>query len=674
MKDRQRQIARWLVWIAIGVPAIGQLALLVITIFSRAAYPYDLEWMEGGLLAHAWRIDQGLGLYVEPSIDFIPYLYTPLYPGLVATLGKLFGISYGLGRAISIVSTLAIVGFGATAIIRESDEQSRPVAVCGAMMAAGLFAAAYPLMDGWYDLVRADTLFLAMVIGGLLGLRVFSREPGRKGLAKLGACAAVLGLSFFCKQTGVLFVAMGGVVVLATNYRRLPLYVAVTGVIGLGFTALLNSASGGWFWTYVFEVHQAHDFNMDRFWMSFGNILWHFPALTIVVFAGLIGVAASWMFHRKRPDGSVALLMWAPIFGGSVVVGAIGWGTQWAHFNAYMPAFATGAIAAGAALPALVGAVRSWKTPPLVPIAVGLVFAVALAVQLATTMWRPAVFLPTDADRDAGDALVAKIRGVEGDVFVPFHNWYAHLAGKKLYVHRMGIKDVTYGRKWKVAGLKEAIAGKLFETVILDNRPVDAELIGFRYNYKLAGRLLPSERPFVYSGAGARHKKGERDLFPYETWMPARPAQKPTGVKVLFDFESPQLTGWTISGTAWGRLSRDGPLRGQGPVSNYGGRRYLTSFHGKDTATGRLESPEFVVEGKRLTFLLSGGDQRDALRAELRIGEETVATATGNNREVMQTVEWNVAPYAGQAARIVLIDEATGSWGHLNADEFWLWL
>ena len=65
-------------------------------------YPYDLEWMEGGMLHHAQRIHGGLGIYVAPSIEFIPYLYTPLYPSLLALFGGAFGISYTLGRAFSV--------------------------------------------------------------------------------------------------------------------------------------------------------------------------------------------------------------------------------------------------------------------------------------------------------------------------------------------------------------------------------------------------------------------------------------------------------------------------------------------------------------------------------------------------------------------------------------------
>jgi len=78
-------------------------------------------------------------------------------------------------------------------------------------------------------------------------------------------------------------VMLGGAIVVVQAWRRLPTYIAATGVIGLGGSGLMNLTSDGWFWTYIRKIHSAHDFNYDRFWASFGNILWHFRALTIVV-------------------------------------------------------------------------------------------------------------------------------------------------------------------------------------------------------------------------------------------------------------------------------------------------------------------------------------------------------------------------------------------------------
>src|SRR5262245_39785395 len=60
--------------------------------------------MEGGTLTHALRLARGQPIYAEPSVDFVSFLYTPLYPALLGLLAKAFGLSYVLGRAVSIVA------------------------------------------------------------------------------------------------------------------------------------------------------------------------------------------------------------------------------------------------------------------------------------------------------------------------------------------------------------------------------------------------------------------------------------------------------------------------------------------------------------------------------------------------------------------------------------------
>ena len=100
-------------WALLAAPGVWQIGLLVWAIAARFPYPYDLEWMEGGVLHGAQRVADGDGLYPPPSVDFIPFLYTPLYPGLLAALGSITDVSYQLGRAISIASLL---GLGAVAI------------------------------------------------------------------------------------------------------------------------------------------------------------------------------------------------------------------------------------------------------------------------------------------------------------------------------------------------------------------------------------------------------------------------------------------------------------------------------------------------------------------------------------------------------------------------------
>ena len=74
---------------------------------------------------------------------------------------------------------------------------------------------------------------------------------------------------------------------------------------------------------------------------------------------------------------------------------------------------------------------------------------------------------------------------------MPYHPWYAHLAGKRVFAHRMGILDVRYRRKYQVAGLKESLRAGRFAAVVLDTRPITFELGELRGNYTIALTLQP---------------------------------------------------------------------------------------------------------------------------------------------------------------------------------------
>jgi hypothetical protein len=664
-------------WALLAIPGLLQLGLLLYTVARRFAYPFDLEWMEGGLLAHADRLAQGQSIYPPPSIEFIPYLYTPLYPALLAGLGSVFGLSYQLGRALSIAAILAVVALMAVALRRSARAASPapaavPAAWCGACLAAGVFAATYPWVEGWYDLVRADTMFLPMAISGLLLLDSRARAgTGWRGQLGVAGAAALLALSYFCKQIGVFYVAAGGALLLCWNWRRVPVYVATAGAIGLGGTAILDRVTDGWFWSYVYEVPRGHDFSFDRFFDSFVNVWGHFPLVTAAIALGLAAVLGTWATARQRPAGAGPFLFWSFVFAVSCVVGAIGWGKQWAHFNHYMPAMTTGGLAAGTALPALAGCAEAWRKRAWARQAVPAAVAALLGVQLVASTWDVRPFIPAQRDVAAGRALIERLRelGGAGELYVPYHPWYARMAGQQaLHAHRMGLMDVGHGDRWDIAGLDQAFRDHRFAAVILDNRPPDWELGEFTRHYRPDDRIPESMRPRLFTGA---------KVVPDMIWVPIDTAVPP-GATMLFDFEQGQLRDWDSEGTAWGKRPVRAPVRDQGQVSGWRGRYFVTSMHGGDQATGILTSPPFRVTGSRLTFRMSGG--RDpSLRIELVLAGgagagKSVLTATSDiDSERMREVSWDVRPFQGQQARLVLVDQATGAWGHLNADDFLLW-
>ena len=94
---------RWARAFALAAAALA-FAALAWLVARRIGYPYDLEWLEGATLWHAQRLLDGQPIYAPPSLDFVPHPYTPLYPWLLALLGRVFGVSYVVGRALSVAA------------------------------------------------------------------------------------------------------------------------------------------------------------------------------------------------------------------------------------------------------------------------------------------------------------------------------------------------------------------------------------------------------------------------------------------------------------------------------------------------------------------------------------------------------------------------------------------
>ena len=138
-------------------------------------------------------------------------------------------------------------------------------------------------------------------------------------------------------------------------------------------------------------------------------------------------------------------------------------------------------------------------------------------------------------------------------------------------------------------------------------------------------------------------------------------------------FEGETYGAWQVEGAAFGAGPAAGTLPGQMAVGGFDGKRLVNSFHGDDDATGKLTSPLFKIERPFLNFLIGGGKNPHDLVMNLWIDGKIVRTATGPNdrpggTENLRAASWNVAEFSGQSARIEIVDNAKGGWGHINVD------
>ena len=130
---------------------VGYVLLFVFVALSRCAYPFEIEWMEGGMLTHAVRLLHGQPIYARPSADFVAFFYPPGYAALVALVFKWAGVTFGAGRAVSTGAALATLGLLFHIGRREVDART-------GLVAAGLYAATFRICGAYFDIARPDSL------------------------------------------------------------------------------------------------------------------------------------------------------------------------------------------------------------------------------------------------------------------------------------------------------------------------------------------------------------------------------------------------------------------------------------------------------------------------------------------------------------------------------------
>lgn len=176
-----------------------------------------------------------------------------------------------------------------------------------------------------------------------------------------------------------------------------------------------------------------------------------------------------------------------------------------------------------------------------------------------------------------------------------------------------------------------------------------------------------------------------------EPQHPAQSLPKSTPAPALFNtgittwnFETGDLAGWQATGEVFVNQPTygDNPTaRKRGQSSSHEGDFWIGGYENRpdpssppgatqgDGPQGTLTSAPFVIASKRIGFLIGGGCDMNAVRAELLIGSRVVRSSTGRCNETMEKDEWDVTGFAGQTARIRLIDQSSGGWGHLNFDD-----
>lgn len=464
-----------------SVLAIGAAYILVylwMALAKRMPYPFELEWFEDQSVIHVQRILRGLPLYVPPSLNFIPTVYTPLYYYVSALSAQLMPLGYSPLRLVSLLSSIGL----ALLIFRIVRTRTGGSWFWG-FLAASFMIASFRVTGAWLDVARVDSLFLFLALAAIMAFS--SRIP----LLNSGLAPALMFLAFFTKQSGL--VVSLPLAAWSLYHRRGPSRFLFSGIFFgavLLSTFVMNRLSDGWYSFHVFTVASGHGID--------SIIPVHFWSNDMFMHAGIACVfTAVYFLHGLRHRNQKEWSLDAAILIGMVLVSYLSRLHVGGYTNCLLPAYA--ALAIYSALGMSLLAEKGGREADLVKSGIH----VAVLIQLLALFYWPGDQIPTPAAEAQGKRVITILKLLEGDVFMPNHPWYPAMAGKATFANTVTITDVQRSTNvpdsLKITlqnSILGAIAERRFTAIVLDgNGEFPSGAPQLEDNYTLVNNKLSDE-------------------------------------------------------------------------------------------------------------------------------------------------------------------------------------
>ena len=182
-------------------------AVYLYVALHRIGYPYELEWLEGGAVEIVRRVAEGQAIYVQPSVHYVPYPYTPLYFWVSGALAHVTGVGFLPLRLVSLLSSLGCSAVLIRIVWRETGD------LVAGILASGLFTATFAVSGAWFDIGRVDSFSLLLLLLAISAAR--RAETIGRGIG----VGVLVFLAFMAKQDA-LIAAAPVLVLLIVSKRR----------------------------------------------------------------------------------------------------------------------------------------------------------------------------------------------------------------------------------------------------------------------------------------------------------------------------------------------------------------------------------------------------------------------------------------------------------------------
>lgn len=424
--------------------ALLSIAILLFIFSKRINYPFELEWMEGSTVEHIYRLFEGKKIYTEPTLEFIPHIYTPFFSYLGYIFSAFFGIGFFPLRLISIISSVGTSYLIYRLVYNETKS------LFWSIIGIGIYTGSYGLSGFWYDLARVDSLANFFTILSLFLLI-------KKSDYSLILSILTSFLAFYTKQSQIIIIGFIILPLLTKSIRKFLVYLGP--LLGLIILSVLleNFLSNGWFCFWNFTLPKEHDWVWSRiisFWTT--DILPYF-SISFLLIIPLMIEKSLWKEEKKQ---YFFLFFLASLINSYLLR---------LHYGGYNNVFIPLIISIAILLPVACSYFQQILNK--VGLLNKLIFS-ALIIQLVLLFYNPERAIPKEENLKGGRQFIEFIAKVEGEVFIPCHSFISRYAEKKSYAHFVLLNDLFITQcpeKNKI--IKEwekALITAKFDLIILD--------------------------------------------------------------------------------------------------------------------------------------------------------------------------------------------------------------
>jgi len=459
-------------------------------IYARLFYPFELDWIEGEVICHIFRLLEGKRLYPPPSFTFISEIYPPFYYFIAALISKITGVGFFPGRCVSIISCGAIIVLMYQSVFRETNTRRASLISCG------LFIACYYVNGPWYDLARVDMLFFFLIFSGFYVLAYFQNDSWG-----IPCSVCIFLLACYTKQNALMYVPFACLYLLTHDKIKAAVFMLLFSVFLVFTFFIFNSVSDGWLGkytvtnligykenltlnmpnSYVDLIHEIREklpseirfeicFKLPVFFTCLFCYLFfrfisvkHIKDISLWEYAAVAG-ACTYFIVRPHPGSEkndlINLTLW----------GCILWGIMLKPFDVYKNNDFS--LKLHCSLYAL------------------------LIIQLCLLLYNPADVLPHASSEKKGREFIDMVRNTKGDVFIPYHSFYAVMAGKKMIFNAGAFwgYQLLSSAAYDAADIIDKINQKYFTAIIIDDKSFYTWL-GQRVAFNNIDLLLSADEP-----------------------------------------------------------------------------------------------------------------------------------------------------------------------------------